>query len=82
MTEIEAVDLFAAEMKAVLDLHRRHGKKGWDTISSECCLNRIFEEIGEYFIATSHQSKAKEIVDVVNFCMMLWYHHRKLMKDG
>lgn len=68
---------FAEAMEMVLK--ENDGKRNWKDCSREYHESRLIEETGEYFHLKSHDlitsdiSKAqKEIVDIANFCMMVF----------
>ena len=61
----DAVDMFAAVMKAKLRRKRREGYHGWD--DPETCTDEFLWER-----LRSHVEKG-DPVDIANFSMMLWY---------
>lgn len=67
---------FAESMEAILGENDYKG--GWDkdSCSLEYLEARLVEEIGEYFriVATdpNRSGGGKELVDVANFCMMIY----------
>jgi|SRR3972149_2809498 len=71
---------FASFMEDVLKLNDYKG--GWQTCTIRYLQARLVEELGEYFrlIARDIDSRdisdkvleRKELIDIANFCMMLW----------
>lgn len=68
---------FAKAMDEVLS--RNDHKGGWQDCDIEYLRHRLVEEMGEYFALLSCSKEAwtkerdkKELVDISNFCMMLW----------
>jgi NTP pyrophosphatase (non-canonical NTP hydrolase) len=56
-------------------------KGGWQDCDIEYLRHRLMEEIGEYFACVEgadgwdeekKKQKQKELIDVANFCLMLW----------
>lgn len=74
------VRAFAESMEEILK--KNDYKGGWQSCSKEYLRNRLVEEMGEYFglIAKDIDSRdirpreleQKELLDMANFCMMLW----------
>ncbi len=74
------VRAFAEDMERILKKNDHKG--GWQTCSKRYLQDRLIEEVGEYFglIAKGIDSRdivngkleQKELIDIANFCMMLW----------
>ncbi len=71
---------FAKAMDEVLTKNDHKG--GWQTCTKRYLHYRLVEETGEYFkllandVESRHikpvEAERKELVDIANFCMMLW----------
>ncbi len=75
----ESVAKFAEHMEIVLKENDYKG--GWE--GNDCTIEylnwRLTQEFGEYFANYEHLSKTQkrdELVDIANFCMMLWEKHQ------
>ena len=62
-----SVRTFAKAMEAKLKLND-HKKIGWDTCDLEYLDQRLIQEFQEY----TQSVQAEELVDIANFCMMLY----------
>ena len=66
---------FAEAMEEVLK--RNDYKSGWQDCKVSYLQHRLVEEMGEYFRSLEMDVQAtwrqKELVDIANFCMMLWH---------
>jgi len=66
----EAVDRFAAKMKATLLTKREDGWGGWREkwfIENGDCKLELYEHVGRLMV----DSQADQAVDIANFCMFL-----------
>ena len=66
---------FAKAMDEVLTKNDHKG--GWQDCGIQYLRHRLVEEINEYFALASKpdstpQRQQKELLDIANFCMMLW----------
>lgn len=64
---------FATAME--LKLRKNDYKKGWRDLPIEALQRMLLLELEEYKVARDFfgpQAARKELVDVANFCMMLW----------
>jgi len=69
------VRAFAEEMEIVLK--RNDHKGGWRESPIQYLQSRLVEEMGEYFALIAEGkdkglTAQKELLDIANFCMMLW----------
>lgn len=70
------VRAFAEAMELILK--KNDYKGGWQDCSKSYLQNRLIEEVGEYFgllaraIGRDKELEQKELIDIANFCMMLW----------
>ncbi len=70
------VRAFAEEMEQIL--RENDHKGGWQDCDVKYLQARLIEEVGEYFALVAKGSMArgksfqKELIDIANFCMMLW----------
>lgn len=65
-----AVDDFADEMKKKMKQKLKEGYKGWDDIKNKSILSKKLKE---------HIEKG-DMVDVANYCMMIWFMDKELKK--
>ena len=69
---------FAREMERILKMNDFKG--GWEDCSFYYLKSRLVEEVGEYFAADyavdskpeTKQKALNELIDIANFCMMLY----------
>ncbi len=68
------VRAFAEEMERVLRANDCKG--GWSDCQVSYLQHRLVEEMGEYFRSLEMNVqptwRQRELVDIANFCMMLW----------
>ncbi len=69
------VRAFAEDMERVLKLNDNKG--GWLGCDIKYLQARLVEEMGEYFRLVAQgcekgKDAQKELIDIANFCMMLW----------
>lgn len=65
--------VFASHMEKMLQKHDdQKGKRGWKDDSIRGLEERLHQELAEYMETNGWQNKRREIIDVANFCMMIW----------
>jgi hypothetical protein len=70
--------LFAVACETKLKKHDGDWGDVWKTCDADLLHGKLFEELGEWI--KTGQVDRKELVDVANMCMMLWYRSR--MAEG
>lgn len=71
---------FAIEMETIL--RRNDYKDGWEDCNIEWLEERLQEELQEYFDCkkdnySRKELKQDEIIDVANFCMMIYEYYKR-----
>jgi hypothetical protein len=66
------LDRFVEQMKLKLDQNQEKKGDSWTTCEIGYLEEAMMHECYEYDQASSLMKKAKELVDVANFCMMLY----------
>ena len=70
------VQAFAEAMEA--KLAKNEGKGGW-ALENGCSLDFLFRRLRQELKEYSESDNPEELVDIANFCMMLWT--RQTLKD-
>ena len=71
------LELFASAMEAKLQRHDKERKDSWKECDVNYLLDRLEDESDEFHVTVSRFKNGagydrKELVDIANFCMMLW----------
>lgn len=75
------LDRFVEEMKLKLDRNQKKKGDSWTTCEIEFLEQALMTECYEYDQAPSLMKKANELVDVANFCMMLYNRYLDRCKE-
>jgi len=69
------VEKFAEAMTLVLSEHADEKGDSWKRCDIAFLQAKLQEEVKEYQDASGSFRKAQELVDIANFCMMLYHRH-------
>jgi len=67
----DELSLFAMAMETKLKRHDKDRGDSWKDCDKSFLRGRLIDEVTEYL--DSYPCDRKELVDIANFCMMLWY---------
>jgi len=69
---------FAEEMESVLKAHDEDRGDSWKTCDIDFLQTRLEDEVQEY----KQFEDFSELLDIANFCMMLWWRSREARKSS